>query len=316
LFIPDHEKLALQVFDNPRRNVYSTDNVASRLRSLFARIRQYFMNEASDDRLRLLAELNALSEVCQHLSENCQRIREFIDDMIKTLSVPQAAPLSLRDKWSEETLSDRVSLLPSAHESNKKKYYKWLGRTLEGKGEVVELGVWMGGTTNCVGEGMMDNPVTTGHYIYAYDLFIWQPWMTRPPVKDLINQVPELKTVKAGDDFLEIYLKICHPIRSYVKPVRCAISLDDPRYRHIPSPSWHGAPIELFLYDLDQGYRYIEESWRIFSRSFIHGETILVFNPYGNVRAEGVRRFILDRGESLRPLHKPDSAAKAYLYLG
>jgi hypothetical protein len=312
----DHEQLALQVFDKARRGVYSTDNVAIRLAALLVSIQRYFKNETPDDRQRLLLELLALSEVCQHLSQDCQRIRSFIDDTIKTLRASQDAPLSLREKWSEEALSERLSLLPSTHKDDTKKYYKWLGRILEGKGEVVELGVWMGGTTNCVGEGMMENPAANGHYIYAYDLFIWQPWMYWRPVKDLIKQVPELKTMKAGDDFLDVYMKICHPIRDYVKPVRCAISLDDPRYRHIPSPSWNGASIELFLYDLEMGYPHIEESWRIFSPSFIRSKTILVFNLYGNVRAEGLRRFILERRQSLRPLHKPNSAAKAYLYLG
>ncbi|HKX30621.1 MAG TPA: hypothetical protein VJ302_23230 [Blastocatellia bacterium] len=295
--------------------MYFKQGLVVRLAALIYQIQRYFKDETPADRQELLAELQELSEVCRDLSEDCSLVRSFIADMIEVLTHPQDAPLTERKNWSEEVLSERVRMLPSTLEFDTKKYYQWLGRQLKGRGEIVELGVWLGAATNCLAEGLRENPAFNGRHIHAYDLYTWQAWMYKYLEENLIKDLPELRSLKGGDDFLGIYRKICEPVRNYIKPVKCSI-LPDNGYRHLPAASWKGEPIELLLYDLAHEYPYIDEVWRVFSPSFIRGQTILVFNVYGNTRAEGLRRFIHQQRSLLRPLHKPRSGAKSYLYLG
>ena len=37
-------------------------------------------------------------------------------------------------------------------------YYRWLTRTFEGPGDIVELGPWMGSSTACLAEGLSQKP--------------------------------------------------------------------------------------------------------------------------------------------------------------
>lgn len=311
----EYERIALQILDHSNGCINFKEGVVVRLAALIYHIQRYFRDETPDDRADLLDELRELSGVCKGLSKECDRLRFFIDDTIEALSAPQDAPLSLRDKWSNEILSERVARAPSTLASDTKKYYKWLGHCLGGSGEIVELGVWLGGSTNCLAEGVSNNFSFKGRHIHAYDMFRWQSWMNRYLDEDSVDSIPELKTLKGGDDFLDLYLKICAPIRHYIKPHKCAVLPDDGEYG-LPPAAWPGDPIELLIYDLAHEFPYAEETWRVFSPSFIRGKTMLVFNVYGNTRAEGLRRFIHGKNSVLRPLHKPRSAAKTFLYIG
>jgi hypothetical protein len=124
--------------------------------------------------------------------------------------------------------------------------------------------------------------------------------------------------MKHGQDFLSLYLEFCAPYehlvearRSYVPGVGEEQQLTD-----LPPLAWHGAPVELFIYDLGHEYYLIKEAWDIFSPSFIPGRTTVVINPYGKTRTEELRRFYREHARQLKPIHKPASSTKGFLFVG
>ncbi|HXQ33452.1 MAG TPA: hypothetical protein VN843_05470, partial [Anaerolineales bacterium] len=77
---------------------------------------------------------------------------------------------------------------------------------------------------------------------------------------------------------------------------------------------WEGQEIGILVMDFDDDKAVNEAMWRVFSPSFRPGNTIIVFNQYGNVRATGIREFCAERSRELIAVHKPIGSAKAFRY--
>lgn len=55
-----------------------------------------------------------------------------------------------------------------------------------GKGKIVDLGTWLGATTEALAEGLSESPHSgCGKVLEAYDLFYWDEWMN--PIKEAIE---------------------------------------------------------------------------------------------------------------------------------
>jgi hypothetical protein len=82
-----------------------------------------------------------------------------------------------------------------------------------GKGQIVDLGCWLGATTFCLVRGLADNAAHRRHHaIDAFDPFIWEDWMT--PIAAALG-VP--KTYRAGDDYLSDVEALLGTYRSMVE---------------------------------------------------------------------------------------------------
>ena len=58
-------------------------------------------------------------------------------------------------------------------------FYKYGEKLYTGKGEIVDLGCWLGSTTIPLVKGLLKNPafVASDRKVFAYDLFVWYEWM-------------------------------------------------------------------------------------------------------------------------------------------
>ena len=116
-----------------------------------------------------------------------------------------------------------------------------------------------------------------------------------------------------GKAYLDVFLRFCGEYGKMIKPRRCYLYLNGRRGSLAPL-EWDGEPIRLFVYDMSSGYSRAKRAWEIFSPSFIQGETIVVFNEYGNLSAQGLRLFCMEQSNVLLPVHKPATSAKGFLY--
>lgn len=70
-----------------------------------------------------------------------------------------------------------VPTMISAEERN---YLYWLGSQFwRGRGHVVEIGPWLGGSTICLAAGMSKNSQNSSFNLHVYDNFIWREFMSQ-----------------------------------------------------------------------------------------------------------------------------------------
>jgi hypothetical protein len=90
---------------------------------------------------------------------------------------------------------DHIATMISPEE---KQYLYWLGRSVwQGKGLIVEIGPWLGGSTWCLAAGMQASGHRQSKRLLVYDNFIWRDFMSE---RASLN-------FKAGECFYTEFLK-------------------------------------------------------------------------------------------------------------
>jgi hypothetical protein len=315
--IPDCEQLATGIFDRAVIINHSTrEAYFLQLASAFVRLTQFFTTEEAAARETMLAELTELIERYDALSLEYDNILDYLRDAKQHLTSLASEPSPERLAWRDEQLGAHTQAVTSMLFPDTQKYYKWLGGRLSGLGDVVELGGWLGAATASVAEGLTANAAFEGRRMYVYDFFLWESWMRRSIGEKLMTAHPALRGLQVGDDFTDLFLEFCAPYRHLVEARSCRAPSGNGEESSLPSLEWDGAPIELFVYDFGHEYSLIQQAWNVFSPAFIPGKTVVVFNSYGNQRAEDVRRFCRENRGRLKPVHKPLSSNKGFLFTG
>jgi hypothetical protein len=281
------------------------------MRALFAigAIQIYFRGEKPSEAVSLINDLRAVLRDLDEFALDDARIRSFFEESIRYLETDTVADTLDRTAGQDEELSPSVQRIPTMVSKETLRYYKWLARTLQEPGDIVELGSWMGSSTACLAEGLSQNPRREHTRIHAYDSFIWRDWMRT------YTEAPELlaANIRAGDSFL-------HYFRGYTAPFQRLIGVHQSVLKTraeqtaLPALEWSGGPIAILVMDFAHDRASNEAMWRVFSPSFQSDRTIVVFNQFGNIPAGEVREFCRDKALELVPLHKPHSSAKAFRY--
>ena len=281
------------------------------IRALFAigAIQIYFRGEEPSEAVSLSNDLRGVLRDLDEFAVDDAQIRSFLEESVRYLETETAADTLDRTAGEQEELSASVQRIPTMVSKETLRYYKWLARTLQEPGDIVELGSWMGSSTACLAEGLSQNPRRERTRIHAYDSFIWRDWMRT------YTEAPELlaANIRAGDSFL-------HYFRSYTAPFRRLIDVHPSVLKtraeqtSLPALEWSRGPIAILVMDFAHDRTSNEAMWRMFSPSFQSDRTIVVFNQFGNIPAGEVREFCRDKALELVPLHKPHSSAKAFRY--
>jgi hypothetical protein len=284
---------------------------ATCMRALFAigAIQIYFLGEKPSVAVSLISDLHGMLRDLDEFALDDLRIRSFFEESIRYLEAHTAADTLDRTSGEDEELSTSVQRIPTMVNKETLRYYKWLARTLQEPGDIVELGSWMGSSTACLAEGLSQNARREDTRIHAYDSFIWRDWMRT------YTEAPELlaANIRAGDSFL-------HYFRGYTAPFRHLIGVHQSVLKTraeqtaLPALEWSGGAIAILVMDFAHDRASNEAMWRVFSPSFQSDRTIVVFNQFGNIPAGEVREFCRDKALELVPLHKPHSSAKAFRY--
>jgi hypothetical protein len=288
---------------------YAAD--ASWMRAILAIgvVQSYFHEEKTRDAVSLVKELREMLVDLDELRLCDARIRYFFEECIRSLETDTAVNTLDRVAGADEELSRSVQSIPTMVSKETLRYYKWLARTFEHPGDIVELGSWMGSTTACLAEGLSQNLCRKHTRIHAYDSFIWRDWM-RTYTED-----PELlaANIPDGDSFLDYFRRYTAPFRHLID-VHQSVLKTATQQTALPALEWSGEPIAILVMDFAHDRASNEAMWRVFSPRFQSGSTIVIFNQYGNIPAGDVREFCRDKAAELVPLHKPRSSAKAFRY--
>jgi hypothetical protein len=229
------------------------------------------------------------------------------ESALELADIPESLP---EMPWASEISPAEAEAIPNMLEVDAMRYYVWLGRTLDPVGAVVEVGSWMGGSTACLASGLRQNPRLGERKLHVFDSFIWRDWMAQ------FATDPRLPMqYHDGDDFLETFLINCASFRDLLEITRCELNSEGER-SPLTSPQWDRGPIGALVVDHSDYYGANAEAWTVFAPFFVPSRTIIVFNQYGNLRAEDLRRFCRDHRHELAPLHHLACSGRAFLFNG
>jgi hypothetical protein len=267
-----------------------------------------FLKTEEDEKGRkVLVTMRDLLSQAQALSPPDRQTLKYLRIAVREIScIRSAGPLE-SSLWASHELNAHTMSVPGMLHKDSMKYYKWIGSTMSGVGEVVELGCWMGSSTCALAEGLSLNEKFQNRRIHAFDSFIWEKWMNFYAKEFTLR-----RTVALRDSYLDLFLRFCAPYRKLVEPHQCYVS--PVAISTSPSLSWHGDEIELFVYDMGSIYKQISYIWGTFSPYFVSGKTYVIFNEYGKLRSEDIWRFCREHGKQLLPVHKPAGSAKGFIF--
>jgi hypothetical protein len=284
---------------------------ASWMRVLFAigAIQSYLREERASDAVSLVKNLRSVLLDLDGSQLSDARIWSFLTESIRYLDTDTAGNMLDRIAGENEELSESVQRIPTMVSKETLQYYKWLARTFEHPGDIVELGSWMGSSAACLAEGLLQNLCRKHTRIHAYDSFVWRDWM------GTYTEDPELlaANIREGASFIDYFRRYTAPFRDLID-VHQSVLRTSTEQAALPTLEWSAGPIAILVMDFAHDRASNETMWRVFSPSFQSGSTIVIFNQYGNIPAGEVREFCRDKAGELVPLHKPRSAAKAFRY--
>jgi hypothetical protein len=288
---------------------YAVDAMCMRVLLSIGAIQGYFREERPDDKAGLIENLREILDQMEECKLYDQKIRSFLLETVRYLETSPPSDSLQSFGWNHEELSAMALRIPTMLCKQAQGYYKWLARTFEGPGDIVELGCWMGSTTACLAEGLSQNLWRERRTVHVYDAFIWREWMKT------YTEDPELlaANICEGDSFLDYFWSYAEPYRDLID-VHQSIVPTGREQSALKPLEWRGGQIGILVMDLADDRASNEAMWRIFSPSFQSGCTIVVFNQFGNIPAGEVREFCRQKKLELVPLHKPCGSAKAFRY--
>ena len=149
-------------------------------------------------------------------------------------------------------------------------YFARYGETIySGKGEIVDLGCWLGSTTIPLAQGLLKNPAfsQSERKIYAYDLFVWYDWMNSS-----LKGTNLAGKYKEGDSFLEEYKQ-----RTAEYSSRIEICAGD-----LAQIGWNGREIEFLLVDAMKNWDLSNAVVKNFYGSLIPNESYVLHQDFGH----------------------------------
>jgi hypothetical protein len=291
-------------FDN-----YGPEAFYTRTLLAIGALQNYYREELSSRKPSLLKELIALVDQFKSCGTRDSRIEAFLRTSVRELESADTGETMQRSGWENELVPRAVSTIPTMLCPETMAYYKWLARTFSGVGDIVELGCWMGCSTCCLAEGLLENPEGRSRKIHVFDSFVWLDWMK--------NFTEDQRILTAGlsdgSSFFDLFWTNCEPYRDLLEVHRRALNTNEDRF-DLPDVEWGHKEIGILVMDFGDEKAVNEAMWRVFSPGFRWDNTIIVFNQYGNVRATAIREFCVERSGELIAIHKPTGSAKAFGY--
>ncbi len=138
-----------------------------------------------------------------------------------------------------------------------------------GKGEIVDLGCWLGSTTIPLVKGLLKNPAFTasGRKVYAYDLFIWFDWMNGSAAgTNLAGKY------QAGDNFVEEFKRRTNEFAQHIEI----------REGDLKEIGWTGENIEFLLVDAMKNWDLANAIVKDFYPSLVPRESVILHQDYAH----------------------------------
>ena len=138
-----------------------------------------------------------------------------------------------------------------------------------GKGEIVDLGCWLGSTTIPLVKGLLKNPAfaASNRKVYAYDLFLWFDWMNSSAVgTNLARKYSE------GDNFVAEFKRRTKEFARHIEI----------REGDLKEIGWTGEKIEFLLVDAMKNWDLANAIVRDFYSSLVPRESLVLHQDYAH----------------------------------
>lgn len=197
--------------------------------------------------------------------ERWRRLGVFAGEAARTAPAYTLFRASARHLASENVHRYMPWMLPYARrhlgmtDRSELAYLRLFGQEIfTGRGEIADLGSWMGSTALAVADGLARNTRDAARWrrIHCYDRFVWEEWMDR---RYAAEQLP--RRWRAGDSFLSEFQ---FRTRSYGD--RIVAHPGD-----LCECSWIGEPIELLVIDAMKSWDLARAILRSFYRAMLPG---------------------------------------------
>jgi len=168
--------------------------------------------------------------------------------------------------------------VPTMLVPEEKQYLFWLGRDAwDGKGLLLEIGPWLGGSTVCLASGMRASGRDARERLHTVDSFLWRDFMaTRAPL-----------SLQSGESFEPYFRKNLEPFRDIVVAHARALPDDgvaEPETNAAHVPLFEGLPggepVSILFIDGAKSWRGMRHLLRVVSGRLQPGKSILVCQDF------------------------------------
>ena len=228
------------------------------------------------------SDIRKLEALSQHLTEltndvndriRCVRAQTFQTPEIGSFDGQQKLTISVQEDnppWAKIHPED--CNIPGMISREQRRYYQYIGQFYSGRGQVVELGPWLGCSTFHIVKGLATNPHFAAKKLHVYDDFVWRSvWMN--------DKVRESERLLNHEDFQFLFEKYTSSFQRYLQVEKRKITTFDGN-DHVPQLIWSGASIEILYVDCGRTFEANEAWYRIFSSSFIPNRTLLIMQDW------------------------------------
>jgi hypothetical protein len=151
-------------------------------------------------------------------------------------------------------------------------YYEYIGTIYEGRGEVIELGPWLGKSTRHIIRGLEKNAKFPGKRLHVFDDFVWRSsWMDQ--------YVPLNKRPPNHTSFRHLFEKYVQDVLPRLNVIRARI-VDYEGNESLPRIQWDRAPVEMMYIDCGRTSQVNEGWFEVFSPSFIPDVSLLIMQDW------------------------------------
>lgn len=221
----------------------------------------------------------------------------------------------LKDKTPWSNIQVEKLDIPGMINDEERQYYKYIGQFYSGKGKIIELGPWLGNSTHFILKGLEVNPFFENQKLHVFDDFVWRSeWMN--------DKVKPEDILEHHQDFLFLFEKYTSDIseKIIVKKRRLNIYSGN---ESIEPLEWDGQPIEMMYVDCGRTIEVNDTWFKLFSKSFIPGVTMLVLEDWKTHLEvpvkwyNQIKLFVESKGPRLQLLHELKKGAIAtFLFKG
>jgi Methyltransferase domain len=265
------------------------------------------LQKVVDDLERLLVEAQDLQRSsAAHQRKISAPIPNFDGTSQLTISVMlTSAP------WHSKTLEKLNTPAMITHEEAQ--YYDWISSYYEGIGRVLELGSWLGASTQYIVRGLTRNPHFAGQRLHVVDDFVWRAsWMN--------NYVGDDEKLANHASFRHLFDKYTRNIRDLIL-VQQAKLTDYDGNENLPQFSWRGDPIEFLYVDCGRAWD-ANQAWYLYLRPyFVRGRTLIMMQDWRLHRERPrkwfnqTREFTESKGTEIELIHEvTDGGLATFLY--
>lgn len=159
---------------------------------------------------------------------------------------------------------------------------------VQGYGQVVDLGTWLGGSTSALASGLAKatKAVDAGVRVHAFDQFLVDEFSKRN------KKIPQIQSLEIGDSFLPVF-------RQHLSKWSSLVEIHE---GDAGSKKWTHGPIELMHIDVMKSWELAEHVHAEFFPALIPGKSVIIHQDYAHYWTAWIHPLMFRLRDHFEPL--------------